>query len=763
MKIDELEEIGNPTPDLNIDRALLKRDLLRLDKRFHDKLEDLTVGLDLMEELTTLSREIDVGNLSSVAMFDQMFRQQLACLSIPDKPKGFTFSALISGRANNPPIPTLPQLPFRPPCLIPPSFFGRITNGLLRTLFAIEENRVAEEIENELWQGLWTMFSLAQKLHPLESVFYAGRQLDAGHITEDRFQRIARMAIEDCGTVKTELISNASGFPFPIPGIGPRFMFPCRLDQWNETERAVRCFCTETYHIEEIRNCEPGRETADFACVGDCVEIRGSGFSENRDWGRAGRMSEVLFPSDSGAPIPVSEYLPIPATDDHDEITSGWSDSKIRVAVPEGAVPGDISLRILCRRTNGGRVVDPARCRYPTRLRTRTSESFLRSIGSLSIQFSATTSDGEFILAGGGVTSAILAEACTEVTFRLEVINADSVEITDSTGSPVEVLDVDPSSNRFNATFLKTETDDNTYTVVANNPCLGAAEVRAITVRRDHRVHLEMDDLSILSGDSTNLFARVSCPLPRNGSVNVVVDDRDHGVSLASDEALSISAGATRSPSVGIDTLNTMCGAALLTGTLEEGSDIAHRDGVALLEVVAIDVPASVSANARGNVSPPIMDRTTFSSDIFGPFNATFSADRTQIEFELPTSISIDPITLSPTSTTITARYNGTFSSINFTVSMAVDLPFPFDDGSLTVTFDSTGDLRGEFGPLAPAGLGVTRASGPSRSVSYDVIVVGAGNIVGGSFDGTRLGLGLTLMFDISPPRHCNLPPWFSD
>jgi len=755
-------DLPEPAPDLAVDRDSLEGDIRRVPKSNRAVLADLITVLDVIEELSELARDLELGNESAGLDFDALLLDQMDCIEIPDKPGEFGFASFASGQPNNPPTLISPQLPWRPPCLLPPSLFGHTTNGILRRVLPLDSPNHAIGADQSLWRGLWTIFHLVEQLRPLEWLFNAGRRLDAGHITIERFRRISGAAIGMCGAPRMRAMKSVSGLPIPIPDLAPRLFFPCRLDQWNETERAIRCFCIETYHIDRVANCSPGREGADFACIGDCIEIAGRGFGNDRRWDRSGRMSEVLFPTASGTPVAATAFLPIPADGDDPEVPSGWSDTRVRVQVPPTAVPGDIELQILCRKTNAGRSVDPARCRYPTRLRTRTSESFLRAIGPLRILFSATTADGEFVEAGEGGTAGVLAEACTVVQIQIEVTNADSVGLEDETGADIALTDIDPSTARFRASFSSNESESKTFTLTAENPCLESPVARTIEVVREHRVQVVPVDTMLVAGSMSSLHVHVSCPLESDGVVAVSTDRRFHGVTLPEGTDIPIPAGSTRSADVPLATSPVLCGAGVLTGNLTSGSAHPHRTGTAVVDVTAIDVPTTLTARARGNIQPGLFEQTTFSSPVIGPFPATFSADRTRVTLNLPSTITIDPISLRPRPAMVVASYNGTFSNIDFALSGQIGGPFPFEGGTISMNLSSTADLRPEFGRTAPVGSSVTRATDAAGTTTFNTIVVGAGTVAGGTADGRRIGLGVTLMFAIRPPRNCNLEPWFS-
>jgi hypothetical protein len=356
----------------------------------------------------------------------------------------------------------------------------------------------------------------------------------------------------------------------------------------------------------------------------------------------------------------------------------------------------------------------------------------------------------------------ILAEACSDVSFEIEANSIDTIQLTDDRGVQIELPDIDETRAGYRVRFSVNVTGNRTYTATANSPCLSEPLVRSIAVIHEHRVYAVAADTTIVAESNSLLHVRLSCPVEEEAVVTVRTSSQFSGVSLPGGETFVVSAGTNRSGPARLTTSSSLCGQDLLIPAMPDSYEPPHTPRAESIEVTPVDVPTTVMISVSGVINPAIFDQTTFGTATdLGPFPATFSADRMRLTIVLPPEISIDPITLRPRSTTIVASYNGLSSAISASFSAVLDAPDPFGDGSITINLSTNNNLSGEFGMSAPMGSRVSQVT--RRGVTtFDIVIAGAGTVMGGVADGHRIGLGIRLKFPISPPRNCNQEPWSS-
>lgn len=366
------------------------------------------------------------------------------------------------------PLPTFPIRP-RTPCLFRPESYGRFFAALMRLsqseaadgsnvdeIFGSFVNAVSPLVLRT--EKLQAIFNSSLNVNPdsRDSITQFARELGGLtgpdsmlEITE--FQRNQEAAQ---GSASTTLSFPA---PFPIP-FSPRLPFDrCRLEWGESSSRAIGCLCRESYRVNSIVNLErtsiTGEEVEGVACTGDLLEIQGAGFEDTREWTSEGLVSQVLF---SGA-----RDTTIPASDEDLEL---WSDTAIRVRVPEGVVTGLIALRIYCRGIDIGEC--GLQIKSPTGSTTR-RQRFLSILEPPIIDV--------FPNSGGAW--------CTPLDLRVSVRDVEEVVITDDQGNVIPLPQGEPGVERdIDTTITVVGSDTRTYTLTARNLC-GSVTATAVVER----------------------------------------------------------------------------------------------------------------------------------------------------------------------------------------------------------------------------------------------------------------------------------------
>jgi hypothetical protein len=609
------------------------------------------------------------------------------------------------------------------------------------------------------------VFDLHRKLEPLALLHRASLALEEGQSDLAEFRRAAAIATGGCsGGANENLVPLAGRLPLPsLPGAHIWFDH-CRAMGWAETERAIRCFCYETYHIEEIRNCTPGREPEAVACGGECIEIRGNGFGDRREWTGYARASQVLFQGEGRRRIAATRFLPLPAEGDLPAETSGWSDTRIRVEVPEDAIRGDVSLRVLCKSGAGGRHIDPAECHFPTRLRTRTSQPFLEVLGVPTAELS-TEYEGISIQVQDERPHSFSAEACAPLNLNVLVTNAETVTLRDDTGAtiPLDNRSLIPATVR--ASVPLTDHVSRTFTLTVDSRCLEAPLTRTLTLSRPHKVYLIPEDQTLTSGGTGLLHARVSCPLPEGGSVRASIDNPWAGVTFSSEteETMEIPPGSDRSAPVPLTTEIDLCGTTYLRGELISGSDQDHGLARARVQVDPVPLDLAMIVDATIRLSEPIEEASDWHVSDAATFTAQFPITRSEFAFTLPEALPIGLVIIRPDPRRIVASYDANFGHFEFTLSARMDTTVPFVEGSdITINLSSRVRATDRFGRPFPQGrcLGCEMTGDPSMSF-YVGRAVGEDELVGGTFGGRRIAVALHFRMPARPPRTCgNAPPF---
>jgi hypothetical protein len=748
--------------DRPVDRIALSRALARLEPRQREAIVKAEDTLAALEELFHLARRLELGDSSARAPFIDGLRCAIGASGPPDRPQAFTLKSIGAGKIGLPfPFPAPgPQFP----CFVLPDIFGPLTRAIVS--LALEQGeKDAALVDDAVWAGLWAVFDLHRKLEPLALLHRASLALEEGQGDFGEFQRAAAIATGGCGGGANEnLVPLAGSLPLPsLPGAHIWFDH-CRAMGWAETERAVRCFCGETYHIAEIRNCTPGREPEAVACEGECIEIRGHGFGDRREWTGYERESQVLFQGEGRRRIAAARFLPLPAEGDLPEEPSGWSDTRIRVEVPAGAVRGDVSLRVLCKSGAGGRHIDPAECHFPTRLRSRTSQPFLEALGPPIAELN-TEYEGISIQVQDERPHSFSAEACAPVHLNVLATNAETVVLRDNTGAtiPLDNRSLIPTTVR--ASVPLTDRVSRTFTLTVDSRCLEAPLTRTLTLNRPYKLNLVPGEQTLTSGGTGLLQARVSCPLPEGGSVRASIDNPWAGVTFSSEveETLEIPPGSDRSAPVPLTTESDLCGTTYLRGELVSGSDEDHGLARARVQVDPVPLDLAMIVDATVRLSEPFDGRSDWHVSDAATFTAHFPVTRSEFAFTLPEAIPIGPvIVVRPDPRRIAASYDANFGHFEFTLSARLDTTVPFVEGSdVTINLSSRVRTPERFGRPFPQGscLGCEMTGDPSRSF-YVGRAVGEGELVGGTLGGRRIAVALHFRMPARPPRTCgNEPP----
>lgn len=749
--------------DSPVDHAGLERALARLQPHQRGALADAEAALAALEELFHLARRLDLGDWSVRDRLVGVMRCAIEVSRPPDRPRAFSIKSIRGGGIELPfPMPGL-----RFPCLVRPEIFGPLTRAIIG--LAYEPGKKASAAFNDaLWAGLWAAFDLHRRLEPLALLHRASLALEEGRSDAAAFRRTAAIAARGCpgsaGRGASEgLVPLAGNLPFPgLPGAGVWFDH-CRAMGWAETERVVRCYCNEFYHIDEIRNCTPGREPEAVACAGECIEIRGHGFGDQREWTGYGRASQVLFQGQEGTRVAATDFLPLPAVGDElPAEPSGWSGTRIRVAVPDGAVRGDVSLRVLCRTGPGGRPIDPADCRFPTRLRSGTSHSFLELLGPASAELSV-EHGGVSIRVGDERPRSLTLEACARVLLEVTATNAETVVLRDGSGAEIPLVSASPVPTTMRTSVPLDDRAARTFTLTVDSRCLGEPLTRILTLERAFEVNLIPDEQTLMSGGTGSLLARVSCPLPDGGTVRASVDDPWVGARLGSEleRDLEIPPGSDRSGSVPLTTQGDLCGTAFLRGELISGSDEEHALGRARVHVNAIPLDLAVTVDVTVGLVEPIAETSRAHAEGAATLTARFPASRSEFSFMLPSTLSIGPINVQPTARRIVATYDPVFGHFDFDLSARVGTDVPGVAGStLTLNLSSRTSVGERYGSGFPEGrcLGCETISlmGTSFFVGR---AVGETTLMGGTYGGRRIAVALWFRMPARPPRRCGQEP----
>lgn len=257
-------------------------------------------------------------------------------------------------------------------------------------------------------------------------------------------------------------------FPFPGPSSPFRPFDPCRAERWIEGERAVRCFCRESYRIEQIVNLTKtlpdGSPRTGVACAGDVIEIKGEGFRDSRDWGHDGLgESEVIFTTTGirGVAVPAEDYL-------------SWSDTSVEVRVPDEAVSGLIAMRIICTG------LDIASCGVQLRHAAPQTAGSRRIAVPEMPRIEVSASPGTPLW-------------CVDHDLQVRAANAEEVSVRDETGADVPFPDGAFGDERIVDGILTVRApEDRVYTISARNACQDAEQtiavprVKAFELRAEH-------------------------------------------------------------------------------------------------------------------------------------------------------------------------------------------------------------------------------------------------------------------------------------
>lgn len=263
----------------------------------------------------------------------------------------------------------------------------------------------------------------------------------------------------------------------------------------------LECLCGEAYEITNIVNLDrdqfDGSPYVHEGCPGDLVEIQGRGFGAERDWELVDGNSEVIFlkgfgPDSTGpdeeVPVAEAEY-------------ESWSDTSVRVRVPDGAESGQIAMRILCPNRVGGRPVDVSRCGIVLRFVTGPMENRRFDIPTEPIIKRAEWGSTLFLSdrptrqpttyrqawTDGDETPELM--ACSRIFFHFQATDVESVVITDGDGNEIDFPAGTPGERRTIDTSSsgpvvdqRERRETETYTMRVHNIC--STVERTLTVNR---------------------------------------------------------------------------------------------------------------------------------------------------------------------------------------------------------------------------------------------------------------------------------------
>lgn len=310
----------------------------------------LLASLDLLEELNRHAGGSHHAAPAAMRRFDAALDLLIGQFRPPPRPDNFTLLALrheIDGVAGQLDIPRLARN-YRVPCLLDLKRFHFIGSAIFRSA----QRRTPFEpaaINDRVWAGLFVLGRLVTEANVAGAVF---RQVELG---AEAFAS-ALLTSRSCGQpglfgsqTRTQAnlgegIAFTAWTPGRFPGMPPLGRFDCRIEQWGETERALRC-CRETYFIMGFGGAR---------CNAEVLEIRGAGFGASRFWpsyheprepggadpahlsGLPGPLEGVvLFPTADGGTVAATDYRE-------------WNDRLVRVVIPDGAVSGVVEMRVFC-------------------------------------------------------------------------------------------------------------------------------------------------------------------------------------------------------------------------------------------------------------------------------------------------------------------------------------------------------------------------------------------------------------------------------
>ena len=359
-------------------------------------LED-TPGKELILGLLERGKELELllADSYGVLRWDpQAVRRFEATLSFiinrvqpPARPDGFSLKALQEAGGEEQRVQPISNS-FSPmssvsrmgmlPCLIFPPYIGRIVGALIRE--ALRRGPDPSPIVNDfLWAGLWAIGQTLREIEPVELLYGAALDVQSGRSgAAARFETLAELVVKELSE-PVQRQGFGESFPrfkeqpnpqegmaqftsahftaFPGDPIAP--LFTCRAEHWDRTARAVLC-CGQTYRIDEVTT---------GGCYGDLVIIRGEGFRSERSWhigsGRTELKSDVIFTGADGERV-------APADEDY----VSWTDTEVRVHLPDGSVSGPVEMSIICTRNLRGESI-ASECGLQTRLPAAQSSATL--------------------------------------------------------------------------------------------------------------------------------------------------------------------------------------------------------------------------------------------------------------------------------------------------------------------------------------------------------------------------------------------------
>lgn len=407
--------------------------------------------------------------------------------------------------------PSFPGLPTRHPCLINPGSFARINAAVIRLAVMSErENPMIDRYRQvTLASALQIVMRPAIQLETLHEAAKAA--LHGGTPFIERFQTVLDHVLHDHGAatdlpawLRPQDAEPTSGqFPAPWPaggGSGDDWVFnACQHERAGRTARVIRCACGERYEIEDIvtldRALPDGEPYHREGCPGEWVEIRGDGFGDSRYWGIGERQSEVIFSGRGREGVS-------PDNEDY----RLWKNSRVQVRVPEGAVTGRLSMRILCRRTLSGRLLDVSRCGVQLRGAAGRPENRHFEVPTAPDikRFRVTSPEWE------AAVSRLEATSCTEVSLQVRAVNAEQAVILNSRGERIEFPEGEPGERRvIEGTVTVSDHEDQVYTLRATNAC--AETVDTVEVTWLTRIVLETEPGEVRAGSSFELRIRHPC------------------------------------------------------------------------------------------------------------------------------------------------------------------------------------------------------------------------------------------------------------
>ncbi|MEM6996615.1 MAG: SH3 domain-containing protein, partial [Myxococcota bacterium] len=517
-------------------------------------------------------------------------------------------------------------------CLLPLPAFGLIGAAIFE--LALGLGKPGERaFDAAVWAGLSAVDQLALRLRPLELVHHAVHRWDdvGSNIS---VERVAHVALQ------------SRGFGPSVDALGPSLGFPpmdlCRFERWWEGTRGLRCWCDAWYQIREVVPCDG----ASAPCIGDCVEIRGEGFGPRRFFDGFGpALRNKVFFQGMRTRIEATTFLPLPATDTEPEDLDGWSDTRIRVAVPPEAVSGDVTLEIHCRRQNAAwPSVDFFEVDCGGRFRHRRVDR--RHLWSPAADIEAPVV--AHISAGGTTVDSdapgtLRTEACrpVRVTFVADHVDPETWRVVDDTGTEVVPDEATDAGRRRTWTVSYDGNASRTYTLTAGNRC-GPPVTRTLTIDRFWAVTLAPPETRLRPGETTTLEASTSCPLSEDGVIQIRLPDGSHGVVVpgTTDTGfvrtldLPVPAGSSGVP-VEVRAHPVDCGRVPMSARLLSGSPRTHASGRAIVHadpgIVTSDVEGSIWV--RSFVDDAGEAAGEFSSGDF-PFGAVFALDRLSAVFD---------------------------------------------------------------------------------------------------------------------------------